>query len=193
MARKSKRSQDVIKEEVKLELTPMIDVTFLILIFFMCTLKFKTLEGKLVSYLPTDRGLSSAKAEIEKEDAEVELKVIDASEYNKPPIERTIVFRRKGSNTPFGKATGVRHDPSTGRVSGFMTEPASLFDDIAEYLKNVREASPDSKAKINSWPQVPHCYVVHILDLMMKSDFTDISYSGIPAKLMADLMTGNVK
>ena len=38
MARGKKKSQDAINEEVKLELTPMIDVTFLILIFFICAL-----------------------------------------------------------------------------------------------------------------------------------------------------------
>ncbi|MEL6716433.1 MAG: biopolymer transporter ExbD, partial [Planctomycetota bacterium] len=39
-------------EKHELEMTPMIDVTFLLLIFFMCTLKFKVLEGKLGAYLP---------------------------------------------------------------------------------------------------------------------------------------------
>lgn len=42
--------------EFAMEFTPMIDVVFLLLIFFMCTLKFKTLESKLATYLPTDKG-----------------------------------------------------------------------------------------------------------------------------------------
>ncbi|MDF1837417.1 MAG: biopolymer transporter ExbD, partial [Planctomycetota bacterium] len=40
-----------------MDMTPMIDVTFLLLIFFMCTLKFKVLEGKLTAYLPKDVGV----------------------------------------------------------------------------------------------------------------------------------------
>ena len=64
---------------------------------------------------------------------------------------------------------------------------------IAEYLKRVRENSPDSKAKINSWPRVPHAYVVHILNMMIEAKFSDISYSGIPNKLMQQLSTGEVK
>ena len=43
--------------EIKMEFTPMIDVVFLLLIFFMCTLQFKTLEGKLATYLP-EQGVS---------------------------------------------------------------------------------------------------------------------------------------
>jgi biopolymer transport protein ExbD len=33
-------------------LTPMIDIIFQLLIFFMCATKFRLLEGKLASYLP---------------------------------------------------------------------------------------------------------------------------------------------
>ena len=43
--------EEMQEEEIKLELTPMIDISFLILIFFMC-LPFKTLDGKLAAFLP---------------------------------------------------------------------------------------------------------------------------------------------
>ena len=39
-----------------MEFTSMIDVVFLMLIFFMCTLKFKTLENKISTYLPAHGG-----------------------------------------------------------------------------------------------------------------------------------------
>jgi biopolymer transport protein ExbD len=37
---------------VNFQLTPMIDIVFLLLIFFLCTTRFDTLEGKLLAYLP---------------------------------------------------------------------------------------------------------------------------------------------
>jgi len=40
MLRRSRRPRD----EDRLDMTSMIDVTFLLLVFFMCTLQFKTLE-----------------------------------------------------------------------------------------------------------------------------------------------------
>ncbi len=49
--------EELSEDEAKLQLTPMIDVSFLILIFFMC-LPFKTLEGKLQAFLPTDKGIN---------------------------------------------------------------------------------------------------------------------------------------
>lgn len=54
--KRARRSGD---EDGTLELTPMIDVTFLILVFFLATLRFKTLDGKLAAYLPKDAGLGS--------------------------------------------------------------------------------------------------------------------------------------
>ena len=45
------------QEEVKMDMTPMIDVTFLLLVFFMCSLDFKSLEGKLSAYLPKKIGV----------------------------------------------------------------------------------------------------------------------------------------
>ena len=61
MAKKKKKESELArfsKETCDLPMTPMIDVTFLLLIFFMCTLKFKTLEGKLAAYLPKDVGVN---------------------------------------------------------------------------------------------------------------------------------------
>ncbi len=41
----------------QLNMTPMIDVVFQLLIFFMCSIHFRTMEGKLQSYLPKDKGM----------------------------------------------------------------------------------------------------------------------------------------
>jgi biopolymer transport protein ExbD len=47
---------------VEIDLTPMIDVVFLLLIFFMCTLSFAVNEGRLVTHLPKDRGAARTAA-----------------------------------------------------------------------------------------------------------------------------------
>jgi biopolymer transport protein ExbD len=53
----SKSVEEMNKEETKMDMTPMIDVTFQLLIFFMCTLHFSTAEGILSSNLPKDEGI----------------------------------------------------------------------------------------------------------------------------------------
>ena len=44
-------------DECKSDMTPMIDVVFLLIVFFIC-IDFKVLESKLEAWLPTDRGSS---------------------------------------------------------------------------------------------------------------------------------------
>ncbi len=58
MARRRRRRK--VEEEVPMDLnmTPMIDVVFQLLIFFMLTMHFKEVEGKLLSQLPKDKGLA---------------------------------------------------------------------------------------------------------------------------------------
>ncbi|MEK7309834.1 MAG: biopolymer transporter ExbD [Planctomycetota bacterium] len=45
-------------ERNELNMTPMIDVIFQLMIFFMCSIHFKSLEGKLYAYMPMDKGPS---------------------------------------------------------------------------------------------------------------------------------------
>ena len=54
-AKDKKRHLDDASEEAKMNMTPMIDVVFLLIIFFLC-IDFRILEAKLPAYLPHDRG-----------------------------------------------------------------------------------------------------------------------------------------
>ena len=59
MARRNKAKGD--PGEVEADMTSMIDVVFLLLIFFMLATKFKMPEGTLRSYLPKNRGESNSR------------------------------------------------------------------------------------------------------------------------------------
>ena len=43
---------------IPLNVTPLIDIIFCLIIFFMCSFKFKQLEGMFDSWLPRDKGVS---------------------------------------------------------------------------------------------------------------------------------------
>lgn len=70
--------ENLAKEEAEMDMTPMIDVTFLLLIFFMCTLHFKTLEGMLQAHLPKDQGLQSKQIEKDPEEP-ITVKILKSS------------------------------------------------------------------------------------------------------------------
>ena len=49
-------SQDASENPVGINVVPMVDVIFCLCVFFMCSMKFKELEGKFQSWLPQDKG-----------------------------------------------------------------------------------------------------------------------------------------
>ena len=68
-------------EEVPMELTPMIDVVFLLLIFFIVTIKFKVLEGKLETELPKDVGVNAGEVEELLEKIEIDIRKDPTGEW----------------------------------------------------------------------------------------------------------------
>lgn len=49
-------SQAAADNPVGINVVPMVDVIFCLCVFFMCSMKFKAVEGKFESWLPKDRG-----------------------------------------------------------------------------------------------------------------------------------------
>ena len=68
-------------DEVELDLTPMIDVVFLLLIFFIVTMKFKVLEGKLETELPKDVGVNRSEVDELLEKIEINIVQDKAGEH----------------------------------------------------------------------------------------------------------------
>jgi biopolymer transport protein ExbD len=52
-------SRNKAREGIEMQMTPMIDVTFLLLVFFMCTIRFRLLDGKLDTWLPRSEGVNA--------------------------------------------------------------------------------------------------------------------------------------
>jgi len=138
--------------EIRMEFTPMIDVVFLLLIFFMCTLQFKTLEGILGTYLPTDRGLAPPFE-------------------NLPPVEK---IRLKLSLRGDQCICMVN-----GRAIGALPEARSR---VFERIRSIHRALPESPAEIDPDPAVPHRYVVNLIDECIRADVKEIMFTAaLPA------------
>jgi len=75
----SKITEDAAREEATMQMTPMIDVTFLLLIFFMCSIKFKLLDGKLAAYLPRDVGVNATPADEMMEKIDIDIKLSNSA------------------------------------------------------------------------------------------------------------------
>lgn len=164
----SKNLQRIAKEESKLEMTPMIDVTFLLLIFFMLTLKFKTLEGKLLAYLPKDVGVNP-------EDTE--------------PIEKVAILvrvRNEGTklnargDAPWDGNPKSRFKFHTDRLIEYSVGPRTTTSlaELETRLREIHLAQPERTATIDPRAGTNYEDVVGALDAALNAGFTSITFIG---------------
>jgi biopolymer transport protein ExbD len=138
-------------EDIKLQITPMIDVTFLLLIFFML-LPFRSLERKVAAFLPKDRGLAKTKIKLEE----------------KPKI--TVELKRKKTE----KITRVKLlDQEIGSGD-------SGFNILDQRIKQIAGSNKELPGEINAWAWVPHADVIRAIDSFMKAQVTDLTFVGAP-------------
>ena len=171
------KKKDLCRDECEMEMTPMIDVVFLLLIFFMCTLKFKTLEGKLAAYLPKDVGGG----------------LVDQAPIDK--VEILVRVREPGTRYLPGQASGERevYGPGdTGRyvwgedrvleysVATFETTDLELLRARLTQIHGDRRAlgEADVPATIDARPGTVYEDVVEVLDQAIFAGFTQITFVG---------------
>ena len=150
--RLAKRHGALTRSGIRRDITPMIDVVFLLLIFFMCTLDFKQLDSKLATYLPKEKG-----QQVNYEDLEpVETMRIQLSMQGERCVCR---FN--------GKSIGLMPG---GRKALYARVDA------------MRSADPGSPALITVDPAVPHKHVVGVVDECARANVAEITFAAaLPA------------
>jgi biopolymer transport protein ExbD len=162
-------------EKIEMDMTPMIDVTFLLLIFFMCTLKFKVLEGKLTAYLPKDVGVNSSDAPpVEK--VQVDIHVIEEGRKVKPRAKPTDAF------VTYDDPTGLTRYVYDGRRLSY-TIGTQKFTDIAEVQKRltkikIARGEDDAPAVLQPYAGCIMGDIIPILDAAVAANFSDITFGG---------------
>jgi len=162
--------KEIAEEEFKMEMTPMIDVTFLLLIFFLLTIKFKVLEGKLAAYLPKDVGVNSSQAE-PKEKVEITIHV---------DVPGTKVFAKgNGQGTPWDGDSTRRYD-FAGRQLTYQIGPRKTkdLDQITSWLREFFKKDPESPVTIDCRPGTVYGDMVPVLDAAVAAEFTSITFVG---------------
>jgi len=137
---------------VAINVTAMVDVIFCLCIFFMCSFKFKQLEGKIESWLPKDLAVNPALAD-------------------KTPLEEIRVVAlwdaRAGATV---RRVGNR--PPAGSDQELMQVILSMAADYRKVNKN------DFPVLIQAAREVPWQDVVHIMDLCKRQGLERIEFSG---------------
>ncbi|MBN4049883.1 biopolymer transporter ExbD [bacterium AH-315-M10] len=98
MAKRESGLKELMDDEPELDMTSMIDVVFLLLIFFMVTMNFRVKEGKLEQRLPKDIGQNAGGKPIDREMVRVRIQIIKAT----PKKLKMMVVKRKSFAEMFG-------------------------------------------------------------------------------------------
>ena len=143
-------SQDPNENPVGINVVPMVDVIFCLCVFFMCSMKFKEMEGKFESWLPKNKGQSEPIP-------------------NSEPIEeiRVALFwddKTKETVRQFGKNI-IRDDAHL----------QSLIKDA--YADRVRLGQPETPVIIDAAEMVPWKHVVNVVNLAKRENVDKIEFA----------------
>jgi len=158
--------QELAESDCELEMTPMIDVTFLLLIFFICTLKFKTLEGKLMAYLPKDVGVNTSQAEPKEK---VEIVITMVSEGKKVDPRQ---LDRDWSGEGRFEYVGRKLQYQIG------IKKTSDLGELKDALARQYRADPERPATIDCRKGTVYGDMVPVLDAAVDVGYSDITFVG---------------
>jgi len=150
MAKKVDEAAKAAKSEANM--TPMIDVVFQLIVVFLCSMKFRTLDMKIEAFLPKDVGLSSAPAT-----ADVETKV------------NVKLRRRKGES----ETQVFLLDSRIGKASA-----DGIWNVLQGRLKEFVNKDAKVKAEIDADPDVPHGDVMRALDSFTAANLSNVVFRG---------------
>jgi biopolymer transport protein ExbD len=170
MARKSRAVE---AEEVELDLTPMIDIVFNLLIFFMCATKFHVPEGMIQAYLPKDKGQAAGTPQIDLN--EVRIKLLWYAPGGGPTKSETNgrVVLKVGDH--------VFNNPGDFEQLRYPSK-SPIWHQLFKKLKAFKTGYKGKSEKglpviIDARRQIPTKYVISTLNEVVRAGITDVTFA----------------
>ncbi|MGC6489140.1 MAG: biopolymer transporter ExbD [Planctomycetota bacterium] len=177
---------DDAQEEAKADMTPMIDVVFLMIIFFIC-IEFKVLESKLDAFLPTDKGSQSTVVEPEEQ---LSIKIHVESKGAKQTMDAgQLVNFTPGINPNTGRPLRFR---LTGHKVKWEVGPKPIYtlkalkDELDRIARDPASQIPDKKTGgtklmscvIEAYPGAMYADVAATNDAANAAGFEEVNFGG---------------
>jgi biopolymer transport protein ExbD len=161
-----RRSREADSSEVSLPITPMLDMAFQLLTFFIFTYHPSALEGQMDLNLPSDAQPAARSAEDVKPES-----AADKNEALELPTDLTVVIRtqRGGGNDGEISALTVQDQAGPAEVSDLKA--------LLAHLQRAREAVTNKQAiKIQGDGKLKWKGVVEVMDVCRQAGFDNISF-----------------
>ena len=173
MAGESKRiRQEAEDEEPGISMTPMIDIVFQLLIFFMLACRFRTEEGQMHAFLPKNRGMGTAGTPaITLQEVRIKLLWVERGSFRESPHPdrgRTLL-----------KIKDIKFPFVTNRFGEINPDYQKLY----QYIKRASEHfTPTRSYKtlpviIDARALVPFKHVIYSLNECVRAQITDITFA----------------
>jgi biopolymer transport protein ExbD len=157
-ARKKKRS---VAEPVKADLpiTPMLDMSFQLLTFFVFTFRPTPMEGQLSLFLPKEAG--------------------NATSMEAPPItdEVSEEFTIEVRSTNLGDIASIKMKTPAGETN-LGADPKNLQSELKKIARPAGQKPP--KIKIESANELKYARIIEIMDLCIRAGFDQVGVVPIP-------------
>lgn len=171
MAKKSRREE---MDEVSADFTPMIDIVFNLLIFFMVGTKLRSAEGLIKAFLPKNRGQGSGTPTIDLNEVRVKLLWWDSSGRPTTGDGGFVVlkvgdqvFNQPGDLLPRGSPP-----PEKSEIWPALSQKLNEFK--AGYKGTSEQGLP---VIIDARKEVPTRFVVLVLNEVVRAGITDVTFA----------------
>jgi hypothetical protein len=156
-------------EDSVLNMTPMIDIVFQLILFFLFSLRFKSVEWRIESTMPKDRGPNISQPVVQLEALRATLMRYDAED---PDRARTKV--KIGGREWILPAMPAKPD-------GDHRARDAMRDEISREMERLRSAT-SGKGEIDvpapRGAAVPHGDAILVLDSFLLAKFEDVLFQG---------------
>ncbi len=162
-------------EEVKLSIIPMIDIVFLMLIFFMCATKFRTTEGMIEAFLPKNRGQNAGTPSIDLNEVRIKLLWYDRDgRPTKAKAGRGGFCVLKVGDDVFNKVGAFEALP--------FPELSDVWPRLYRKLEEFKSSYSGSSEKglpviIDARKQVPTKFVMSTLNEIVRAGIQDVTFA----------------
>ncbi|MHC4249935.1 MAG: ExbD/TolR family protein [Planctomycetota bacterium] len=166
--------------EIELPLS-MIDVVFLLLIFFMCSMQFKSVEQKLDADLPKNEGQNPIPKQVE-QPTEIRVKIYWANGQGQVIYNNKMAFPADwpGVRVPLS-ITGAHIAMKVNKLQ--IRKAAGGGPDLNELARTLRDlvARNEMPVVIDARASVPFRFVIGALDACARADARDVKFQAPPA------------
>jgi biopolymer transport protein ExbD len=168
------------------DMTPMIDVVFQLLIFFMLTMQFKEIEGKLLSQLPKDKGLAPSHV-LQPELQEVRI-VICAGGDTRMHLHDKGKHEKSDKDNSVCKAMVEKIDMGELFLSekhGKVSHNKQIYGQIADKTKQLCDAQPTKGDKkppviLDADSETPYEHIIGVVDSCKNVGLDNVEFVGNP-------------